>query len=86
MVTTTSPKKPSSIGPMPDSVKAWTDSSTPERVMNVPRMVSENVAQSSERFHTRSIPSRSWTMTEWRYAVPVSQGRNEAFSTGSHAQ
>jgi hypothetical protein len=25
-------------------------------------------------------------MTECRYAVPVSHGRNEAFSTGSHAQ
>ena len=86
VVTTTRPKNPSSIGPMPDSVKACTDSSTPDRVMNVPRMVSENVAQSSERFQTRNIPWRSWTMTEWRYAVPVSQGRKEAFSTGSQAQ
>ena len=66
VVTTTSPKNPSRRGPMPDSVKVWTDSSTPDRVMKVPRMVSENVAQSSDRFQTRSIPWRSWTMTECR--------------------
>ena len=73
-------------GPIPDSTKACTDSSTPDRVMNVPRIVSEKVAMTSVRFQTRSIPRRSWTMTEWRYAVPVSHGRNDAFSTGSHAQ
>ena len=66
VVATTRAKKPSSSGPIPDSVKAWTDSSTPDRVMNVPRMVRENVAHSSDRFQTRSIPRRSWTMTEWR--------------------
>ena len=49
-------------------------------------MVRENVAHSSDRFQTRSIPRRSCTITEWRKAVAVSQGRNEAFSTGSHAQ
>ena len=51
---------------MPDSVKAWTESSTPDRVRNVPRMVRANVAHSSERFQTRSIPRRSWTITECR--------------------
>ncbi len=51
---------------MPLSEKLWTDSSTPDRVMKVPRMVSENVAHTSERFQTRSIPRRSWTMTECR--------------------
>ena len=71
---------------MPDSVNACTESSTPERVRNVPRIVSANVAHSSERFQTRSIPRRSCTITECRYAVPVSHGRNDAFSTGSHAQ
>ncbi len=73
-------------GPIWLSEKACTESSTPERVRKVPRIVSENVAHSSDRFQTRSIPRRSCTITEWRYAVPVSHGRNEAFSTGSHAQ
>ena len=49
-----------------DSVNACTESSTPERVRNVPRMVSANVAHSSERFQTRSIPRRSCTITECR--------------------
>jgi hypothetical protein len=83
---TTIAKKPRIIGPMPDSVNACTESSTPDRVRNVPRIVSENVAHSSDRFHTRSIPRRSCTITECRNAVPVSHGRNDAFSTGSHAQ
>ncbi len=73
-------------GPIWLSVNACTESSTPERVRNVPRIVSENVAQSSERFQTRNMPRRSCTITECRYAVPVSHGRNDAFSTGSHAQ
>ncbi len=56
----------SSHAPMSLSLKACTDSSTPERVRNVPRIVRLNVAQSSDRFHTRSIPRRSCTITEWR--------------------
>ena len=83
---TTRAKKARIVGPIPDWVKACTDSSTPERVRNVPRMVRLNVARSSDRFQSRSMPRRSWTITECRYAVAVSQGRNEAFSTGSHAQ
>jgi hypothetical protein len=83
---TTNPKNDSSQTPMPDSVNECTESRTPERVRNVPRMVSEKVASSSDRFQTRSIPRRSWTITEWMNAVPVSHGRNDAFSTGSHAQ
>ena len=51
---------------MADSVNACTLSSTPDLVMNVPRMVRANVAHSSDRFHTRSIPRRSCTMTECR--------------------
>ena len=47
------------------SLNECTLSSTPERVRNVPRMVSENVAHSSDRFQTRSIPRRSCTITEW---------------------
>ncbi len=62
----TSPKKARMEGPMGDSVKAWTDSSTPERVRNVPRMVREKVATNRDRFQTRSIPRRSCTITECR--------------------
>ena len=51
---------------MADSEKACTESSTPERVRKVPRMVSEKVATRRERFQTRSIPRRSWAITEWR--------------------
>ena len=86
VTTTIRAKNPSRNGPIGDSVKACTESSTPDRVRNVPRIVSANVAQSSERFQTRSIPRRSCTITEWRKAVPVSHGRRQAFSTGSHAQ
>ena len=38
----------------------------PERVRKVPKMVSENVAQTSDRFHTRNMPRRSCTNTECR--------------------
>ena len=51
---------------MADSEKACTESSTPDRVRKVPRIVSENVATSRDRFQTRSIPRRSWTITECR--------------------
>ena len=59
---------------------------TPERVMNVPKMLSRNVPMMSPRFQRLSIPRFSWIITEWRKAVIVSQGRKLAFSTGSHAQ
>jgi hypothetical protein len=85
-VTATTARNPSSAGPIEDWLKAWTDSTTPDRVRNVPRIVRQNVATRSDRFHTRSIPRRSWTMSEWRKAVAVRHGRSEAFSTGSHAQ
>ncbi len=49
-------------------------------------MVRQNVAITSDRFQTRINPRRSWTIDECRYAVAQSQGSNEAFSTGSHAQ
>ena len=51
---------------MSPSLNACTDSSTPERVRNVPRIVRLNVAHSSDRFQTRSIPRRSCTITECR--------------------
>jgi hypothetical protein len=63
---TTMAKKARIMGPIPDSVKACTESRTPDRVRKVPRMVSENVATMRDRFQTRSIPRRSWTITEWR--------------------
>ena len=56
---------PSSQTPMSDSLNAWTESMTPDRVRKVPRMVRANVAHSSDRFQTRSMPRRSWTITEW---------------------
>ena len=59
------PKNDSNHAPIADCVNACTESSTPERVRNVPRIVSENVASRSERFQTRSIPRRSCTITEW---------------------
>ncbi len=40
----------------------------------------------STTFHTLSMFFFSWTIAEWRNAVPVSHGMNDAFSTGSHAQ
>ena len=64
--TTTSRKKPIRIGPRVESLKACTDSITPERVRKVPRMVRAKVAIDSERFHTRSRPRRSCTSTECR--------------------
>src|SRR5580658_2507118 len=82
----TTPKKPRRSGPMSESLNAWTDCTTPERVRNVPRIVSENVAMTSDRFHTRINPRLSWTIEECRYAVAHNQGKSEAFSTGSHAQ
>lgn len=58
----------------------------PDLVRKVPNIVSRNVAMTSETFHNASIWRRSWTMTEWRKAVAVSQGSKLAFSTGSQAQ
>ena len=84
-VTTMTPNAPSRYGPMVPSLNACTLLMTPERVRNVPRMVSEKVATSRLMFHTRSMPRRSCTSTEWMYAVPVSHGRKLAFSTGSQA-
>ena len=37
------------------SPNAWTDCTTPERVMNVPKVVRKNVVMTSVTFHTRSI-------------------------------
>jgi hypothetical protein len=79
-------RKPRNQFPTGDWAKACTLSITPLRVMKVPRMLRRNVLTTSVTFHFRSIPRFSWIMMLWRNAVPVSQGRNELFSTGSHAQ
>ena len=86
-VATTRPKKTSRAGPTPpSSVKECTDTRTPERVKKVPRMVRLKVARRSERFQTRSMARRCWTMAECRNAVAVSQGSRAEFSTGSQDQ
>src|SRR5690242_20121293 len=72
--------------PIDDWAKACTELTTPLRVRNVPRMESMKVEKISHTFHVFSIPRFSCIITECRKAVPVSQGKNEAFSTGSHPQ
>src|SRR5678815_1879082 len=67
-------------------VNACTDERIPDRVRNVPSIVRTNVATQRLSVHSRSMLRQSCTITEWRYAVAVSHGRNDAFSTGSHAQ
>src|SRR5918992_236650 len=39
-----------------------------------------------QMFQILNMRRFSWITTECRYAVAVSHGRNDAFSTGSHAQ
>jgi hypothetical protein len=68
------------------SPKAWTDWTTPLRVMKVPKMVRKKVAMTRKRFQLFIIPRCSWMITECRNAVAVNHGRRPAFSTGSHAQ
>ena len=80
------PRNVSSHGPIDDSLNACTEFTTPERVRKVPRIVKQNVEITSDRFQTRSIPRRSWTMTEWMNATAVSHGSSDAFSTGSQPQ
>jgi len=68
------------------SPNACTDDTTPDRVRNVPTMVSRNVRMMSVKFQTFIIPRRSWIMVEWKNAVAVNHGTAAAFSTGSQAQ
>src|SRR5512144_507688 len=72
--------------PMPDCAKACTELTTPERVRNVPKIASRNVVKMSHMFHIFIMPRFSCIITECRKAVAVSQGRSDAFSTGSHPQ
>ena len=68
------------------SPNACTDWTMPERVMNVPKMVSRNVMMTRKTFHTFIMPRRSWIISECRNAVAVNHGRKPAFSTGSQPQ
>ena len=54
--------------------------------MNVPKIVRKKVTITSVTFQTRSMPRRSWTITECRNAVAVNHGSRPAFSTGSQPQ
>src|SRR4028118_1569959 len=83
MLTTRNPANQAPTGDCANECTLWM---TPERVMNVPRMARRNVLTTSVTFHLRSMPRFSWIMIECRNAVPVSHGRSDAFSTGSHAQ
>ena len=49
-------------------------------------MDSRKVPKTSPMFQTFIMPRFSCIITECRNAVPVIQGRMEAFSTGSHPQ
>src|ERR1035438_2238623 len=69
--------------PISERAKACTDCTTPERVRKVPRMHKKKVAETSTMFQTFIMPFFSCIITECRKAVPLSQGRSEAFSTGS---
>src|ERR1035441_7294972 len=70
--------------PILERANACTDSTNPERVMNVPRMHRKKVAEISTMFHTFIMPFFSCIITECRNAVPLNHGSREAFSTGSH--
>ena len=63
--------------------KAWTELSTPERTMKVPRSDSENARMASRAVHIFMAPRFSVTDSECINAVASSQGMKEAFSTGS---
>ncbi len=72
--------------PSVEAPNAWIESRIPERTRNVPRMARMPVARASVAFQIFSIPRRSWIISEWMNAVPVSHGMSDAFSTGSQAQ
>jgi hypothetical protein len=77
---------PKKYQPIEDSANAWTLEIIPLLVINVPNIHRTNVNKMRTTFQTFSIPFFSWIITEWRKAIPVSQGIREAFSTGSHDQ
>src|SRR6202046_2122636 len=79
-------RKPTNQFPIDDCAKAWTELTMPDRVSNVPRMQSINVVKTNQMFHTFIMPRFSCIITECKNAVPVIQGKSEAFSTGYKAQ
>src|SRR5262249_49663844 len=79
-------KKLTNHGPILDRANACTELTSPARVSIVPRIESMKVTKISQTFHTFIMPRFSCIMTECRNAVPVSQGKNDAFSTGSQPQ
>ncbi len=62
---------------------AWTEVSTPERTRKVPSSDSEKAPIASSTVQLLKLPRFSVTASECSNAVPISQGMNEAFSTGS---
>src|SRR5204862_2230989 len=78
--------KPTNQLLMLDCANACTELTTPLRVRRVPRMHNKNVVKTNQTFQTFIMPRFSCIITECRKAVPVSQGRSDAFSTGSHPQ
>src|ERR1700736_6656460 len=79
-------RKTAKYFPIGDCAKACTEFTMPDRVRNVPKMQRKNVVETSTMFHTFIMPFFSCIITEWRKAVAVIQGSNDAFSTGSQAQ
>jgi hypothetical protein len=74
------------VGPIPADVKLWTDSSTDERVKNVPSNVRMKLTMTSTRLHPANALRFDVTIAECRKAVRVSHGKKLPFSTGSQAQ
>ncbi len=63
--------------------KACTEVSTPERTRKVPSRLNEKAVIASTMVQLRNRPRFSVTAREWISAALTSQGRKEAFSTGS---
>ena len=62
---------------------ACTDTSTGERVRNVPSRLNENPEIASSTVQLLKMPRRSATASECSRAVAISHGMNDEFSTGS---
>ena len=77
--------KPRNHAPIELFANEWIELITPDRVRKSPKIASSNASATRIMFQTRSIPLRSWIITECRKAVAASQGISAAFSTGSHA-
>ena len=69
-----------------DLANACTELTRPVRVKNVPSIDMARERLTRTIFQTLSMPRFSCTMIECKKAVPVHQGINDDFSTGSHPQ